>query len=102
MPRTRVVHCKREPYDIYIGRPGPWGNPFSHQEGTLAKFKVATRDAAVARYEEWLQHQPELLARLPQLQGKVLGCWCKPQACHGDVLARLADAQVAKRKKVRS
>jgi hypothetical protein len=24
----RVVHCKREPYDVYIGRPGPWGNPF--------------------------------------------------------------------------
>ncbi len=23
-----VVHCKRKTYDVYIGRPGKWGNPF--------------------------------------------------------------------------
>lgn len=34
---TLVVHCKKAPYDVYIGRPGPWGNPFSHQSGTLAR-----------------------------------------------------------------
>jgi hypothetical protein len=28
--RTRVVHCKRERYDVYIerGRGSRWGNPF--------------------------------------------------------------------------
>jgi len=26
----RVVHCKREPYDVYIGRGSKWGNPFTH------------------------------------------------------------------------
>jgi hypothetical protein len=36
--------------------------------------------------------QPELMAALGEIRGKVLGCWCKPAACHGDVLARLADA----------
>ena len=25
---TKVVHCKRAPFDIYIGRPSKWGNPF--------------------------------------------------------------------------
>ncbi|MDQ5843653.1 MAG: DUF4326 domain-containing protein [Thermoproteota archaeon] len=25
---TRVVHCKVEPFDVYIGRPSKWGNPF--------------------------------------------------------------------------
>ena len=35
--------------------------------------------------------QPALLAALPELRGKRLGCWCAPQACHGDVLAQLAD-----------
>ena len=25
---TRVVHCKRAPFDIYIGRPSKWANPF--------------------------------------------------------------------------
>ena len=86
-----VVHCKKKPYDVYIGRPSKWGNPFSHQEGTLAKFKVASRDDAVDEYEKWLQSQPELLAALPELKGKVLGCWCAPKRCHGDVLSRLAN-----------
>lgn len=86
-----VVHNKRKPFDIYIGRPSKWGNPFSHKDGTLAKFRVATRDEAVAAYEVWLREQPELMAALPELRGKVLGCWCKPLSCHGDVLARLAN-----------
>jgi hypothetical protein len=88
---TRIVHCKREQYDVYIGRPSKWGNPFSHKDGTLAAYKVDTRDEAVARYREWIATQPELLNTLPELRGKMLGCWCKPQACHGDVLAELAD-----------
>jgi hypothetical protein len=92
MTRTRVVHCKREPYDVYIGRPSKWGNPFSHKAGTLAKFKVATRDQAVTSFEEWIKTQPQLLKDLYELKGKVLGCWCKPLSCHGDVLAKLADA----------
>jgi hypothetical protein len=49
-------------------------------------------DAAIAAYADWIQTQPQLLAALPELKGKTLGCWCKPQACHGDILARLADA----------
>jgi hypothetical protein len=97
---TRVVHCKRERYDVYIGRGrdpktgvrGPWGNPFSHQAGTLAKFRVGSRKEAIERYEQYLLEAPELLARLPELKGKTLGCWCAPKPCHGDVLARLADA----------
>lgn len=88
---TRVVHNKREPFDVYIGRPSKWGNPFSHQAGTLAQFRVATREEAIARYEVWIKTQPHLIAALHELRGKVLGCWCSPKACHGDVLARLAD-----------
>jgi len=97
---ARVVHCKREPFDIYIGRPSKWGNPFTHikglpgistKTGTLAVYEVESRDAAVEAYEEWIQTQPDLLAALPQLKGMVLGCWCAPQRCHGDVLVRLAN-----------
>lgn len=88
-----VVHNKREPFDVYIGRPSKWGNPFSHiDEGTLAQFYVPTRDEAVAAYAKWIKTQPELLAALPELRGKVLGCWCAPKACHGDVLAAMANA----------
>jgi hypothetical protein len=89
---TRVVHCKRERYDVYIGRPSKWGNPFSHKEGTKALYKVATVEEAIEEYEAWLQHRGNLLDALPELKDKTLGCWCKPGPCHGDVLARLADA----------
>jgi uncharacterized protein DUF4326/SLOG family YspA-like protein len=79
----RVVHCKQEPYDVYIGRPGPWGNPY-------AIGADGTRSEVIAKYEEYLLRTPELLARVPELHGKTLGCWCAPEPRHGDVLARLA------------
>ena len=84
----KVVHCKKEFYDVYIGRPSKWGNPFSHKEGTKAEFKVASRFEAVKSYLFWItmgegQH---LLEDLHELEGKVLGCWCSPKMCHGDVL----------------
>jgi hypothetical protein len=28
MSHPRVVHCKRAPHDVYIGRPSRWGNPY--------------------------------------------------------------------------
>ena len=88
-----VVHCKKEPFDIYIGRPSKWGNPFSHLSDTLADFKVSSREAAIEAYENWILQQADLLADLPELKGKILGCWCSPKACHGEVLVRLANME---------
>lgn len=82
----RVVHCKREPFDVYIGRPSKWGNPFPLVKGASDE----ERADCLAKYTEWLLAQPQLLAQLGELRDKVLGCWCAPKACHGDVLARLA------------
>ena len=86
----RVVHLSHEPYDVYIGRGrgSIWGNPFSHKDGTLAQFKTATRKEAVERFEEYLLTNSELLEQLVTLKGKVLGCWCKPKSCHGDIIAK--------------
>jgi len=78
-----VVHCKKKPYDIYIGRPSKWGNPF-------VIGKDGTRDEVIKKYHTWLLTQPDLLAELPTLKGKVLGCYCAPAACHGDILSELA------------
>lgn len=88
-----VVHCQRAAYDVLIDRTTRWGNPFTHLQGqrTLAKFIVTTRSEAIARYEAWLRAQPELMAALPELRGKVLGCWCEPSPCHGEILVRLAN-----------
>jgi hypothetical protein len=46
----------------------------------------------IERYEPWLLGNDALMAALSELRGKVLGCWCAPRACHGDVLMRLANA----------
>jgi hypothetical protein len=83
----------------YIGRPSILGNPFSHLSHVKGVTQVATRDEAVSRYESWLREQyrirPDIrdelerLARLYITHGALtLICWCSPQACHGDVLAR--------------
>lgn len=91
----KVVHCKREPFDAYIGRPTIYGNPFSHKDGTKAAYKVATVEEAVQKYEEWLMERPHLIAIVKrELRGKVLGCWCKvkgDEPCHGDVLLKIAN-----------
>ncbi len=88
-PETTVVHCKREAFDIYIGRPSIWGNLFSHVDRSRAKYVVETREEAIEAYFEWILTQPKLLSKLESLRGKRLGCWCKPQSCHGDVLVEL-------------
>jgi hypothetical protein len=88
---AEVVHCKKDSYDVYIGRPSKWGNPFSHKDGTLAQFKVETREEAISSFEKWISDQPELLSALEELKGKTLGCWCAPLPCHGDVLKRLSN-----------
>lgn len=88
-PRTKVVHVKKAAhFDVYIGRANPrnrlpasiWRNPFKGPR-------------AIERYRKWLMApaQAWLRKRLPELRGKTLGCWCRPLACHGDVLAKLAD-----------
>jgi|TARA_R110000868_G_scaffold195851_1_gene441596 hypothetical protein len=94
--KSKVVHCKKESYNVYIGRPSKWGNPFTHRPDgkTLAKYVVKDRDTAVNAYREWITNGDgkHLLDDLHELKGgKILGCWCKPQACHGDVLLELLD-----------
>lgn len=86
---TKVVHCKKESYDIYIGRPSKWGNPYSHKLNTIAKYKVSSVEEAIQKYEDYILDTPELLKDLPELKDKILGCWCKPGPCHGDILVNL-------------
>lgn len=95
MALTKVVHHKKEKFDIYIGRPSKWGNPFSHiKDGsTLAEFIVENREEAISKYHLWITEGEGqyLLEDLHELKGKTLGCWCSPKPCHGDILKKLAD-----------
>ncbi|NIH85313.1 DUF4326 domain-containing protein [Amycolatopsis granulosa] len=71
----------------YIGHRGnrhSW--PESDFANPFVKEAKHDREAMVRHYREYLAGQPDLLARLPELAGRALGCWCAPLPCHGDVL----------------
>ena len=108
-PMSLVVHCQRAHHDVYIGRGqgSIFGNPFTHKEGTQASVVVGSRAEAVQAFRDWLagtawqdvepERREAILASIPLLKGKVLGCWCAPLACHGDVLAELANSEPQRR-----
>lgn len=82
---TKVVHCRRHKYDVYIGRPSKWGNPFIIGPD-------GTREEVLFKYRQYLSiNFPLLMEIKKELKGKVLGCYCAPLPCHGDLLAKLAD-----------
>jgi hypothetical protein len=88
-----VVHCKREKFDVYIGRPNsdfPEGSPFCNP---FVIGKDGTRSEVIEKYEiylrEALSELPGLDEELLKLDGKILGCWCYPKKCHGEVIIKL-------------
>jgi len=95
MAETKVVHCKKDAFDIYIGRGSIYGNPFTHikDRETKAEFVVATRSEAIESYREWIKSQPNILQKLETLRGKRLGCFCAPKTCHGDILVELLNGK---------
>ena len=70
---------------VYIGRPSKWGNPF-------VIGRHGTRSQIIKKYEEWLLDNKKLMSALGELRGKVLGCYCLPQECHGMMLLRIANS----------
>lgn len=87
IPITTVVNLKDNEYDVLIGRPSKWGNPFiigAHG----SRFDV------IKKYQQWFFTQPKLLADLWELKGKRLGCHCAPALCHGHFLAELAEIPI--------
>ena len=90
MTRTTVVNLKADEYDVYIGRAMP-GFPASVFANPFRIGPDGSRSVVIAKYRDWLTQQPHLMRQLAQLKGKRLGCWCKPQDCHGDVICELLD-----------
>ena len=87
---TRVVNINKERCDVYVGRPSPFGNPY-------VIGKDGTREEVIAAYSVYfhkrLDFDPEWKAKVGALKGRVLGCHCKPSACHGDVIAEWVDQE---------
>lgn len=80
----KIVHCKVEPFDVYIGRPSKWGNPFSIGPD-------GSREEVIQKYRQYLYHNSTLRSQTGELKDKILGCWCSPRACHGDVLKEFVE-----------
>lgn len=86
----KVVNIHRgEDYEVYIGRAGNgkdgyFGNPFN--EGT--------RTYKLKMFEQYLKdrinNDEEFRENVKSLNGKVLGCFCSPKPCHGDILLKYA------------
>lgn len=91
---AKVINIKnKEHYDVYIGRGSKYGNPFTHMKhlgGNL--IIVDSRAEAINKYKEYLLNNIELLNQAKQeLRGKILGCYCHPLPCHGDILLQLCN-----------
>lgn len=108
MVPTVVVNIKKGSYIrqaryVYIGRPSIWGNPFTHlkflkHNGLII---VATPAEACQAYRDWLfgirynyleqQRRLKIMQHIKDLEGKIIGCYCVPDPCHGNVLVDLLE-----------
>lgn len=71
----------------YIGHRGnrhSW--PESEFANPFVKDAKPDRNLMLRQYREYLAGRADLLGKLPELEGRALGCWCSPLPCHGDVL----------------
>lgn len=83
--KTTVVNIRyTKLYDVYCGRPSPFGNPFrigpdGTREQVMAKFKDY--------FDRRIRRDMIFRAAVAMLKGKILGCYCKPLPCHCDIIA---------------
>ena len=80
---VKVVNRHHEKYDVYIGRGTPAGNPFivgidGNHQTCVNKYSI---------YFNWrIGWDPIFRNFINSLDGKIVGCSCKPKPCHGDVI----------------
>lgn len=87
MPRLYNKHHGDVRGAVYIGRPSPWGNPFSIG-------KDGTREEVIEKYREWVLQRELFVEQIKEeLQGCDLICWCYPKSCHGEVLLEIANGK---------
>jgi hypothetical protein len=94
---TRVVNIRHEPYAsdpslyAYIGRKG------RGQDGYFGNPVLEKTPSGLAKYRAYFRHRltidPSFKQRVEALRGKVLGCFCAPGPCHGDVIAQWLDGR---------
>ena len=102
-----VVNKYKEPNNIYCGRGSILGNPYYFDKSAISdsKYKVATREEAIDKFREYfyaeldrgntnMLHMLEYIKQQEKEHGNVnLGCYCKPKACHCDVIKEYLDKE---------
>jgi hypothetical protein len=98
LPITRVINIKVDseykgqkstPKYEYIGRGSYWGNPYSMYEDGDDREEVIRKYKYDFDFEKFPNKEK---SEVYKLAGKRLGCFCKPHACHGDILADFLNA----------
>ena len=91
-----VVHCTYNTYTVYIGRPSAFANRFTTKLSIYSIVRgkpvilVSSVKEAIRRYKEEAKSDDLLLQEIMKLPADaVLGCFCKPGPCHGDVIITL-------------
>lgn len=88
MPHPLVVNKYKENFDVWVGRPSRWGNPFYLRKGATDE----ERHECINKFRKYVNEHPELIeAAKIELRGKKLGCVCASKECHGDVWAEIAN-----------
>lgn len=110
---VRVKNIRKDGYDnlrewmqnennIYIGRKGVVFIDGTRYPPVSSEFcnpykidKNNDRNSVLKKYKKYiierLCNEPELLEKLLAMKNKNLGCWCAPDACHGDILLSLIE-----------
>lgn len=91
---TKIVNIvSGEKYDVYIGRAGHghdgyYGNPYKLE-------REEDREIVLEKYRKYffqrLAEDTHFKIKIGNLQNKVLGCFCKPKLCHGDIIKDYLD-----------
>ncbi len=95
---TSLINVKRDKYTIddnflYIGRANKWlGFEESIWHNPFPMKNEGQRKEVLRNYLEYIVKSP-LMVDLYQLDNKVLGCYCSPRDCHGNILLKLRELQ---------
>ncbi len=111
---TIVVNAYREKFDVYIGREPSFGYVARNQSIAASSTDAAhlgmagtfgnpyflpgewQRDMVIAKFKQYfwrkVNDDPEFRGAVRALEGRRLGCFCKPESCHGDIIADWLEA----------
>ena len=95
-----VVNLHKDKYTIYIGRTGkgqdgPFGNPVKlNVKCDICAEIHEDRSSTLPCYEFYLRRRLKASVGFRQqflslCKDDILGCFCKPDACHGDVMVKV-------------